>query len=433
MTITFDSAAGGIDAGATITFALTVGNHSDRLLVVGVGTEGNTVGNAIPPNTVTYDGVAMTMIDHIEYTGGSPGTYNDKSLWYLLAPNIGTANVVCTWLEAPDKGASAGAISLYNVAQQAYEVKAEAMGDDQFPTVDIITVTADAWIIDVAGSNVSTQEMTAGANQTRRYYEAASQITAGSTEPGGAAGNHTMSWTMTSGEQWGIVAAAFAEASSWTPVTDTFTARVINSFDSSGIDTDIFGLTFDGRNLWVGGNDSQAIYEVDRLGNIISSFDTAAIADSFTGLVYIDGSLWAIDATNSYLIHFSLTGVVRQTIDLSGFQGTLYGLDFDGKYFWLCDVTNQAIYQLDTNGVLIKTITTTYTDSKGVSFYRKNLLVSDETKRCLEIYDRLGNVIGAFDFDPIDSAPRAMTFDGKYFWIAGNENDYIYQIVIEGL
>ena len=231
----------------------------------------------------------------------------------------------------------------------------------------------------------------------------------------------------------GVTVAAFAPLVSFTPVTDTFTAREINSFDASGIDTDIFGITFDTKNLWVGGNDSQAIYEVDRLGNIISSFDTAAVGDSFTGLVYIDGSLWAINATDQYLIHFSLTGVVIRTIDISALQTSLWGLDFDGKYFWLIDGMNKSVLQLDQDGVLINSFVTTYDNPKGISFFRKNLLVTNETKRCLEIYDRLGNVIGAFDFDPIDSAPRAATFDGKYFWIAGNENDYIYQIVIEGL
>ena len=429
MAITYDSSGSGNNVGDTISYAVTVGNNANRLLVVGVGSEHNVLVETIPPSSITYDGVAMTLIDFYQYRPGS-SPFAVVSLWYLLAPNVGVGNVVVTFGAAPSTGGSSGAVSVYNVHQQAYDVKAKATGTSNSPTVAITTLAAGAMLFDAVHIGSSTMEFTAGADQTERYEVGAGHELAGSTELCGAAGPKTMSWSFFSAKLWGIVTASFIEYVAWAPVTNTFTAHVINSFDASGIDTDIFGLTFDGRNLWVGGNANQAIYEVDRLGNIIKSIDTSGVGDAFTGLVYIDGSLWAINYTDSYLIHFSLTGVVIQTIDLSGFQGTLYGLDFDGKYFWLADVASQAIYQLDTNGVLIKTLTTTYTDSKGVCFFRKNLLVSDETKRCLEIYDRLGNVIGVFDFDPIDSAPRAITFDGVYFWIAGNENDYIYQISI---
>jgi len=433
MAITFDATANGSLAGVTITYALTVANQSNRLLVVAVCQTGQVGGTDVSVSGITYDGVALTKIDSQRFNNGAYTLYQDHELWYLLSPNIGTANVVVTLSNAPSLNAYSAAISVYGVKQQAPEDDSKATGNSDAPTVNITPVSANSWVFDNCACVFDSRVLDPDAGQTERYDLGAQVHMAGATLPVAVAALTAMDWTLNFADGWGVIAAVFAPQPDFTPVTDTFTARVIGSFDASGIDTDIFGLTFDGRNLWVGGNDSQAIYEVDRLGNIISSFDTSTVGDSFTGLVYIDGSLWAINATDSYLIHFSLTGDVIQTIDLSGFQTSLWGLDFDGKYFWLIDGMNKSVFQLDQDGVLINSFVTTYDNPKGISFFRKNLLVTNETKRCLEIYDRLGNVIGSFDFDPIDSAPRAVTFDGKYFWIAGNENDYIYQISIEGL
>ncbi len=429
MAITFDSVGFGNSVGATITYQVTVGNNANRLLVVGVGMKHSILGETVIPNSVTYDGVAMTLIDSNLYDG-TVGPYAIISLWYLLAPNIVTANVVVTFSTAPNSLGSSGCVSVHGAHQQGPDVTAKAIGTSKIPTVPITTLAANAWLFDTTHIG-SSQDFIPGADQTQRYEGGTvGQRIAGSTEPGGAAGPHTMSWSFFSSSLWGIIATSFIELITWTPVTDTFDAKVINSFDASGIDTDIYGMTFDGRNLWIIGNSDSVLHQVDRLGNIILEIDLSSIAASITAITFYNNSFWIFDETNGYLVHISLGGSVLQTIDVSGITADCKGLDFDGLFFWLSGSVGQNIYQINLDGKNVSNILTTYGKTHGVCFDGRNLVCMDNTKRTLEIYNKLGTQIGEFDFDPIDNSPRAICFDGTYYWISGNENDKIYQVRI---
>ena len=430
MSITYDAVGSGITVTDTLTFQVIVANNSNRLLVVGIGVEALSDPLGISPATVTYDGVAMTKIDEQVYRTAAGGGPNQISLWYLLAPNVGTANVVATWTVAPENGCNGGGISTHGVKQQAPEVNAKGNGSGTGATVNLTTITNNAWIFDLVNTNLGGSTFTAGAGQTERYDLGDFSQSAGSHEATVTAGVKTMSWTISASASWGIIAAAFEEFVAFVPVTDTFDAKVINSFDASGIDTDIYGMTFDGRSLWIIGNSDSVLHQVDRLGNIILEIDLSSIAASITAITFYKNSFWIFDESNGYLVHISPAGAVLQTIDVSGITADCKGLDFDGLFFWLSGSVGQNIYQINLDGKNVSNILTVYGKTHGVCFDGRNLVCLDNTKRTLEIYNKLGTQIGEFDFDPIDNSPRAICFDGKYYWISGNENDKIYQVII---
>jgi hypothetical protein len=77
--------------GTATSTSVTVAS-GDVVLLVFVGNFYNS-GTAVPPNTFTYGGVALTLLSSIGATGILP----ESSVWYLLNPTAGTATLAGTW------------------------------------------------------------------------------------------------------------------------------------------------------------------------------------------------------------------------------------------------------------------------------------------------------------------------------------------------
>lgn len=75
---------------ASLSWSHTVGAGSDRLLVVRVAN----INSSVTVNNVTYGGVAMTALQSA--TSGSGTSQVRISMWYLVAPAVGTATVAVT-------------------------------------------------------------------------------------------------------------------------------------------------------------------------------------------------------------------------------------------------------------------------------------------------------------------------------------------------
>ncbi len=208
--ITHDVSAGANLSGSTVTISLTVANQTNRILVVGVSSEGNSTATNYGASGVTYNSAAMTKIDEVKYNDGGGGTYNYVSLWYLIAPDTGTHNIVASFTTAP-AAASAIGISLYGVAQQVYEAKNTASGaDDVALTCNITTLTNNAWIVDAYSDNYSGADANPGAGQTGRGRQSSLQDLEMSTKPAALLGATNTSWDYGGGGNYnGIVNAAF--------------------------------------------------------------------------------------------------------------------------------------------------------------------------------------------------------------------------------
>lgn len=203
--ITFNSTSSGNDAGQTNTFAHTVNAGSNKILTVGVAVEDATTVQTV--TGITWNAVEnLIQIDTQVYNG----TKNRVDLWYLLNPTVATANIVVTLSGDPSASQTAGAITINGAKQQGPEISAKATGSSVTISVNITTQTNDAWIIDSAANDSSSNDMTAGGGQTERYEEATNQRHNGSTKPFAVAGATSMSWSILT-RPWGIVAASFEE------------------------------------------------------------------------------------------------------------------------------------------------------------------------------------------------------------------------------
>ena len=208
--IAFDAASFGNGTGATLTISHTVANQSNRVLTVDTMVEDGTAGNCAVSG-ITYNSVALTKI--ASNMSGST-VLQCVELWYLLAPEVGTFNIVITFGGAAAE-TTGGGISLYNVKQQAPEAF-NSQGLD--PATSITTLTDGAWLVDAVGSGnaIDTGFTALESGQTRRFEDGTTtSASAGGTRYIATAGAANMGWSQAANRMTHVVA-AFAPMSSST-------------------------------------------------------------------------------------------------------------------------------------------------------------------------------------------------------------------------
>ncbi len=193
---------------SSLTWTHTVPNQNNRILVVGVQTEN---ASAVQPSSITYNGAALTQVGSAN--AYSTSIYQNVGLWYLLAPSVGTANVVVTW-PSTVSSATAGAIVLNGLAQVAPEASVTNYNNAGATTTNITTVSDNSVVVDMFGSGQNQGDLAPGSGQTLRFINAVGATTSGgaSTKIVTSAGVTSMSWTQTGINRSAQVVAAFAPA-----------------------------------------------------------------------------------------------------------------------------------------------------------------------------------------------------------------------------
>ena len=132
------------------TLSHTVGTGVGRALIVGI-MQTNTTGGGSPalPSGVTYDGTAMTRL----------GFFSDQdyehlrgSIWYLVAPASGTANIVASFSATTGGASSVRAISVTGVKQESFitaqQVATHNIGSNTSTGATLTGLTAGQLVID---------------------------------------------------------------------------------------------------------------------------------------------------------------------------------------------------------------------------------------------------------------------------------------------
>jgi hypothetical protein len=215
--IAVDSAAsanGGNANVSTLTWSQTVANGTNRILIVGISLIG-----VNPIASVTYGGVPLTLIGAV-----NRGTTNRTEMWSLLAPPVGTANVVVTMSVA---GRVAGGSTSFTGVDQTTPLNtfASANGQSTTPAVNVPSAAGQLVVDTVTGPGDATP-LTPGAGQTQRWQTTAgggsNPLSGGSTKAG-AAGTVPMTWTM-GNHPWSIAAVSLIPAATTAVKLISFTA-----------------------------------------------------------------------------------------------------------------------------------------------------------------------------------------------------------------
>jgi hypothetical protein len=181
----FDASAGNkVSSGSSNSWSHTVGNFSNRILLVWVDT-------GLGVSGVTFNGVALTQLAVVNYNSNNEHLY----LFYLLNPPVGTYTVAVT---ASGTTYIVGlSESYYNAAQSgSFGTVASNAGSGTASSNTVASTSTSQIIIDgVNNGAASTATPTAG--QTKRYQTASSGAAAGDIAATG--GNMTLSWSFSSG------------------------------------------------------------------------------------------------------------------------------------------------------------------------------------------------------------------------------------------
>lgn len=141
----------------TNNLSYTVATGDDRLLIVYIYSSADTVTN------VEYDGVGATFINKQVAAGAAAGQY--INMWYLLAPNEGTANITVT--SSGNLGGFVTGCDYTGILQMSQpDVEDTTLNASTNTLTTTLTTTVDNdWIMGYAYHNGT---VSAGANTTLR-------------------------------------------------------------------------------------------------------------------------------------------------------------------------------------------------------------------------------------------------------------------------
>ncbi|MCA9061772.1 MAG: DUF4347 domain-containing protein, partial [Planctomycetaceae bacterium] len=212
----------------SLTWSHTVNSGTDRVLYVQIAIDGLGAG----VNSVTYGGVALTQVGR--------GTGNHAvEIWRLIAPSVGTANVVISF--GGTTAAAAGAMTLNGVDQSTPNgTFVSASGTSTTASVNVSSATGDL-VIDVQywqGITTSTD----GGGQSDNWRNSNATMLGVSTQEAGAS-TVTMSGTSASSTQWNIGAISIhAGASNSAPVLNAARTPVLTAQnEDSGVPSGAVG------------------------------------------------------------------------------------------------------------------------------------------------------------------------------------------------
>lgn len=231
-TVTVDSVSSknsGANTSLTLPISGDTWTHTvsgdNRILIVGVSINQSNQKESV--SSITFNGRGLTSI-------GAAVRNNDlqTELWYLLAPETGTYNILVTLTRAARF--VAGAISLNGVDQNTpLGTFAGTSGNGNTPSVTVSSEEGGL-VVDMMGFATSSYTATAGAGQTQQWAEVTTNGTASnnvrgysSTEAGAA--SVTMSWTISTGTKWAISAVPVI------PYYDSFSYRKLITVDRTKV------------------------------------------------------------------------------------------------------------------------------------------------------------------------------------------------------
>lgn len=206
---------------SSLTFSHTVNSGVNTVLFVGTEARDSTSADR-PVTGITFNSDALTKSRE---DSDSATNVSSVGIWYRVAPDVVTGNVVISYTGTVDTSVYGAAETMDGVSSTPVEASNTNTSNVSGPvTVDVTTLTDGAWILDMAFSSEDAT-FTVGADQTERQAELGFSGTvdnAGmSTEEKPTAGVVTMSWTIgvMSGDRWVTSSVAITPSGAVAPVT----------------------------------------------------------------------------------------------------------------------------------------------------------------------------------------------------------------------
>lgn len=210
------------NSASTLTFSHTVSSGYNRLLMVGISTGATSSNgtNAATVNSVTYGGVALTLVGSVN-AGGNVRTF----MYALVNPTVGAANVVVTTSATTPVVAGATSFSgVHQTTPYGTFYSNSTTSNASSASVTGISSAADELVYDVIAVDVDNSApgaLAIGSGQTSRWNVTGAttrRVTgAGSTKVGSTSASMSRTWS--GGQQYAMGAVSLKPASVATTAT----------------------------------------------------------------------------------------------------------------------------------------------------------------------------------------------------------------------
>jgi hypothetical protein len=176
----------------THTISRTVAAGTDRLMLVCLTSEGN-AGGTLTASSVTYGGTNLSLLQR-----ATPANWSVASMWWMVAPPVGTANVVVTF---PSQQSCDVAIYVFDGVNQTEPFRNPILNFGTSAVASTVTlqgVGSNDLVVDALTIDSNPHSASPNAGQTQQYnleVLAGSHTGAGSTEPGSSGGIVGWTWT----------------------------------------------------------------------------------------------------------------------------------------------------------------------------------------------------------------------------------------------
>ncbi len=188
----------GKTTGSTTGSGLTLSHTSagdDRLMLVTVSMahpNGKSVGS------ITYNGTSLSLV-------GARGSGDARvEIWGLVAPDLGTHNVVVSLTGSPDEGTVVGVSTFAGVDQTTpLGTFASASGDSASSFLNVASAEDEVVFAGITVDNGDNQNLSPGAGQTEYWDLHRGHANAGASVEDGAA-TVNMSWNFGDGKPWSV-------------------------------------------------------------------------------------------------------------------------------------------------------------------------------------------------------------------------------------
>ena len=223
-------------AGASsLTWSHVVSSGSNRILVVEVAVHQSGANETV--TSVSYGGQALTLIGRVQDTNKE-----EAELWSLIAPNVGTANVVVNVSGATTF--ATGATDYIGIDQSTpLGTFASASGKSATPTVTVTSAAGELVIDTVSVQGDMYPIAPTGSGQTQLWNTYSGSHSGGDAVGGGSWQNGsasvTMSWSVNKSNNWAIGAVPLHQVANAAPVAvnNTYSVNEDNSLAVNWWDT----------------------------------------------------------------------------------------------------------------------------------------------------------------------------------------------------
>ena len=214
----------------------------------------------------------------------------------------------------------------------------------------------------------------------------------------------------------------------WRRLRFTFLGDLISNWALATANTDPFGISSDGTNIYVVDRTDERVYVYSTAGASLSDWALATANTDPFGISSDGTNIYVVDGTAERVYVYSAAGASLSDWALAGANGDPYGISSDGTDIYVVDRTNDRVYVYTTAGASLSNwaLATANADPQGISSDGTNIYVVDRTDERVYVYSAAGASLSDWALAGANGNPEGIASDGTNIYVVDRTADRVY-------